>query len=89
MARVQLTPNLQRHIALKSVEVSGATLGEALEHLFSCHPALRSYVVDDQGRLRKHVNIFVDGDVIKDRADLTGAISGDSEIYLLQALSGG
>ena len=89
MARIQLTPNLQRHISLQSVEVKGITLREALNDLFSCHPALASYIVDDQGILRKHVNIFVDNVAIKDRRHFSEPINKDSEIYLLQALSGG
>jgi hypothetical protein len=56
-----------------------------LENLFADNPRLRSYVVDDQGRIRKHVNVYV-GDARADRADPVGP---DDEVFVFQALSGG
>jgi molybdopterin synthase sulfur carrier subunit len=51
---------------------------------------LRGYIVDEHGLIRHHVAVFVDGQALRDKSDLTGvALSGRSEIYLLQALSGG
>jgi hypothetical protein len=46
-------------------------------------------VLDDQGRLRQHVNIFIDGVMIKDRTSLSDPFRENSEIYIMQALSGG
>jgi hypothetical protein len=46
-------------------------------------------VLDDQGRLRQHVNIFIDGVMIKDRNHLSDPFQENSEIYIMQALSGG
>ena len=46
-------------------------------------------VIDDQGRLRKHVVIFVDGQAIQDRAQLGDAVEDESELLVMQALSGG
>jgi molybdopterin synthase sulfur carrier subunit len=71
-------------------DVDGATLDEALAAAFATHPPLRGYVVDEHGLIRHHVAVFVDGQALRDKSDLTGvALSGRSEIYLLQALSGG
>jgi len=89
MATVSFTPNLQRHLALASADVSGATVREALEGAFALQPGARSYVLDDQGRLRKHVVIFVDGRVIADRVRQSDAIAPGSEVLVMQALSGG
>jgi hypothetical protein len=50
---------------------------------------LRGYVVDDQGALRQHVAIFVDNRPISDRAGLGDKVRHDSEIFVMQALSGG
>jgi len=50
---------------------------------------LRSYVVDDQGRLRKHVNVYVNDRMVKDRIALSDAVSANDEIFVFQALSGG
>jgi hypothetical protein len=62
---------------------------EALDHVFTDNPRLRGYVVDERGALRKHMSIFVDGELIADRRTLADAIGADSEIYVMQALSGG
>ena len=53
------------------------------------NPQARGYVLDDQAALRKHMAIFVDGQIIRDRARLTDAASETSRIYVIQALSGG
>jgi len=89
MARVSFTQNLQRHLNAPAAAVSGATVREALDLVFSKNPQLRSYVLDDQGRLRKHVVVFVDGQIIKDRAQLGDEIDESSELLVMQALSGG
>lgn len=62
---------------------------EALDHVFADNPRLRGYVVDERGVLRKHMSIFVDGELIVDRRTLADPIGPDSEIYVMQALSGG
>jgi hypothetical protein len=50
---------------------------------------VRGYVLDDQGEVRHHVKVLVDGRNIKDRRKLTDRINADSEVYVFQALSGG
>ncbi len=62
MPRVELTQNPQRHVACPPMEVRASTLREALDTVFAVYPALRSYVLDDQGEVRKHVVIFIDGE---------------------------
>ena len=69
--------------------MNGATVRESLDQVFAEHPQLRGYVIDEQGRLRKHMVIFVDGKPASDRTDLSDAVAADSEIYVMQALSGG
>jgi len=89
MAKVLFTPNIQRHVALPGAEASGRTVREVLENVFADNPQARGYVLDDQSALRKHITIFVDGTVIRDRARLSDAVSKTSTIYVFQALSGG
>lgn len=89
MARIHFTPNLRRHLVVKSAEVEGGTVSEALFGVFSRNPALRSYVVDDQGRLRTHVVVYVDGTPVRDRSGLADRIGEGAEIHVMQALSGG
>ena len=52
-------------------------------------PRLRGYLLDDQGSLRRHVALFVDGVQVRDRRGLGDPLQDDSEIYVVQALSGG
>jgi molybdopterin converting factor small subunit len=89
MARVSFTGNLKRHLACPPATVQARTVREALEAVFAANPPLRSYILDDQGRLRRHVNIFVNDGMIADRLRQSDAISAADEIYVLQALSGG
>ena len=56
---------------------------------FAKNPRLRGYVLDDQGALRRHVIVFVGGEAVVDRVRLSDAAPADSEIAVLQALSGG
>ncbi len=89
MARVVFTKNLQRHVPCPPTEASGQSVREVLEQVFSDNSQLRLYIVDERGALRKHMTIFVDGDLITDRCNLSDAVGLDSEIYVMQALSGG
>lgn len=89
MPRVTFTANLQRHLDCPSLDVSGHRVGEVLAAVFDHRPKLRSYIVDDQGRLRRHVNVFVNNAMIKDRNGLSDPVGADSEVFVFQALSGG
>jgi hypothetical protein len=86
---VTFTPNLKRHVECPTEVVAGATVREVLDVVFAANPRLRGYVLDDQGALRKHMSVFVDGTQISDRARLSDPVRATSEIYVMQALSGG
>lgn len=89
MARIAFTPNLQRHVSCPPMDVSATTVREALDDVFCANPRLRGYVLDEHGRLRKHMLIFVDGTAIHDRRSLADPVPENAEIFVLQALSGG
>ncbi|SPH24224.1 hypothetical protein DEA8626_03274 [Defluviimonas aquaemixtae] len=89
MPVIRFTANLMRHRDAPRVEADGASVREALEAAWTEDPLLRSYILDEQGRLRRHVNVFVDGEMIADRLTLSDPVGPRSEIYVLQALSGG
>lgn len=89
MPQVHFTRNLASQTDAPSCDVPGTTVGEALQAVFQQHPTLRSYIVDDQGSLRTHVVVFVDGSTMVDRTRLSDAVRPDSEIFVMQALSGG
>ena len=89
VSRVVFTQNLQSLIECPPREVEAATVRQALDSVFSQTRRLRGYVLDDQNRLRNHMVIFIDGKPVKDREGLSDAIRPDSEVYVMQALSGG
>jgi hypothetical protein len=89
MAAVTFTQNLRRHVGIADTAAPGATVREVLDAVFLAHPRLRGYVLDDQGALRRHMSVFVDGQQIQDRERLSDPVRPASEIYVMQALSGG
>ena len=89
MPHVVFTPALQRHVACPPADVEGRTVREALDRAFGQNPRARAYVLDEQGALRKHMVVFVDGEAILDRTGLSDGVGADSQIYVMQALSGG
>ena len=89
MPRVSFTGHLQRHLSCPPADVEGATVRTVLDAVFETNPQLRSYLLDDQGRLRRHVNIFVNDRAIGDRTTLSDRLAPTDEIFVIQALSGG
>lgn len=89
VATIRFTTHLLRHRAVKALEAKGATVAEVLGAALAEDALLQSYVLDDQGRVRKHVHIYLDGALIKDRLGLSDPVRPASELYVLQALSGG
>jgi len=72
-----------------TLEVPGANVAEALEGVFARHPSLRAYVVDERGAVRHHVALFVDGRSLARKTHLDHPLAADSELHVMQALSGG
>ena len=89
MAQVTFTPNLQRHVAAPPADVPGDTVAEVLSRVFAENQRARGYVLDEHGALRRHMNVFVNGEAIRDRKSLSDPVAKDAEVYVLQALSGG
>ena len=89
MPTVSFTSALQRFLPAPAAEVEGGTVGTALAEVFASRPALRGYVLDDQGAVRRHVAIYLNGQPIADRLRLRDPVGAADEIYVFQALSGG
>lgn len=89
MARLIFTQQLARFTAVPQVETDAANLRAGLESAFSINPRLRGYVLDEQGHLRENVAIFIDGRRCAERVRLADPLGPDSQVYILQALSGG
>lgn len=89
MVSVTLTPNLHRHVDCRKCEAPPGALRQVLNHVMINHPQLRSYVLDDQGAVRRHVAILIDGRPVRDREHLSDPVQDGEEVFILQALSGG
>jgi molybdopterin converting factor small subunit len=89
MARVAFTANLQRYLACPVQEATGASVRAVLDSVFAEHPRLRSYILDDQGRLRRHVHIYVNDARISDPVRLADPVDDRDEVFVFQALTGG
>jgi len=90
MAKVNFTTALKRFYPdLKEMDLSATTVNELLDLIEVKHPGIKNYLVEDQGMLRQHVNVFVNGKMVTDRAKLSDELQSNSEVYIMQALSGG
>jgi len=89
MPSVEFAPALTRHVPCPRQELPAGSLGGVLEAAFRAAPALRAYVLDDQGAVRKHVAVFVNGEQIPDRRDLARPLAPADRVHVIQALTGG
>lgn len=89
MAIIAFTSHLQAVGPTEPVRYDGATLGEVLDAVAGDYPRVKDYVLDDQGRVRRHVAIFVNGVMRPRETALALPLTEASDVYVLQALSGG
>jgi molybdopterin synthase sulfur carrier subunit len=89
MATIRFTANIQRHVECPTREVPGDTLRAVLDGYFSENERARGYVLDEQGKIRPHMVVFIDGELTEDREHLTDRVKPNSVIDVIQALSGG
>ena len=90
MAHVKFTPNLTRFFPdLCACDIEATNVADIVSAVDQRWRGLGDYIVDEQGALRKHVNIFVGDELIRDKQTLSDEVSADTEIYIMQALSGG
>lgn len=90
MPTVKFTGNLKRFYPnLETQQLEVTSIPAILDELEAEFPKIKSYLVDDLGRLRKHVNIFIGDALVEDRVGLSDKVNPTDEIYIIQALSGG
>jgi len=89
MAQIAFTPNLRRHVDCPPDTIEAETVAELLAAYFQRRPDVRGYVLDDQGAVRRHVKILVDGRNIRDREQQSDPVSTGAQVHIFQALSGG
>ncbi len=84
--KVLIPSSLRSYTSAQEVEAKGATLTELLADLERQYPGLRFRVIDEQGKMRRHMRFFVNGEQV---FDLAHALRPTDAVYLVQALSGG
>jgi molybdopterin converting factor small subunit len=84
--RVRIPTPLRSYTGDKLVEAAGTTVAEVLDDLDRQYPGIRFRIVDEQGRLRTHMKVFVGNDMTR---DISTPLTPDVELTLMQALSGG
>ena len=89
MATIRFTQNIQRHVACPTCEAAGSTLRTVLDEYFRENEKARGYVLDEQGKIRQHMVVFIDGELVRDRDSLSDRVEPNSMIDVIQALSGG
>ncbi len=89
MPTVEFAPALTRHVPCPPQTVEAGTLRAALEGAFRAAPALKNYVLDEQGAVRKHVAVFVNAQMIASRTQLDIALGDQDKVMVIQALTGG
>lgn len=65
------------------------TVRDLLNELWRAHPALQDRIVDEQGEVRQHINIFVDGDAIRHINGMDTPVAKNAEVLIVPAVSGG
>lgn len=71
------------------LEPSGETLGDALSALWTACPGVRDRVVNEQGQVRQHINIFVGNENVRYTGGLATSVPAGSQITIVPAVSGG
>ena len=90
MAQVKFTPNLRRFFPdLCECRIEAATVADIVSAVDQRWRGLGDYIIDEQGALRKHVNIFIGDELLDDKQTLSDRVSTDTQIFIVQALSGG
>jgi sulfur-carrier protein len=90
MATIRFTSALRRFFpTLTETTIEAGTVHSIMKQLENKYPGISTYLLDDAGRLRQHVNVFINQELIRDREKLNDAVQTTDEVVIFQALSGG
>ena len=92
MVTVELTQHLYQFfpdLRHRRLVVKAATVADVVKEVDKLAPGLAFYLCDERGRLRQHVNIFVQDEMLTDRVHLTDRVDPNGRVLIVQALSGG
>ena len=89
MVSVEFAASLQRHKSCAPQAVPAGSLAAVLAHAFEAEPGLRHYVLDDQGHIRKHVAVFINGSLHHMRQRMDLPVADNAKVLVIQCLTGG
>jgi sulfur carrier protein ThiS len=89
MVTVEFASSLRRHVECPPQSVAAGSLRQVLEAALSVAPELASYVFDDQRNIRKHVAVFINQTLVRDRQHLDQTLQAGDHVLVIQALTGG
>ena len=69
----------------REVAIEGHSVGEVLRELERRHPKIEGWVLDEHGHVRRHVNVFVNGERVREDA----TVAADATVHVLPSISGG
>ena len=93
-ASVSITIQIPRELrslcdGSKTLALSAASVRDALEELERLHPSIHRSICDETGRLRRHINLFVNSSLMRERQGLETVLESGDVITILPAVSGG
>ncbi len=74
---------------LSELAASAGTVQQALESIEQSHPALHRHVCDETGAVRRHLNVFVNDDNVRDLDGVATRLRQGDVVVILPAVSGG
>lgn len=87
---IRFSAHLKRFVDLPDVyRTSGSSVRDVIDQLESDFPGVTTYLLHENGKLRQHVNLFLDERMIRDRDRLSDTLDNTKTIFVIQALSGG
>ena len=72
-----------------SIEVNGNSINKVLEELFNAHPDIKGHLVEEDGNLRNFVNIFINGEDVRQKGGLDAEVSDGSDVRIIPSIAGG
>jgi sulfur-carrier protein len=92
MPTVKMTQHLYRFFPVlenQTITVPSGSVAEVLSAVNMIAPGFSDYVLDEQGALRRHVNLCINETIVIDKKTLSDRVPDDATVYVFQALSGG
>ncbi len=90
MTAVRIPPVLRAQAGnQKKVQVTGGSVGEALDSLIEQFPSLKEQIFTEDGTLNRFVNVYVNGRDVRYEQELATPVEGNDEVILLPAMAGG